>query len=176
MNPLIAGLVTGIAFGFLLQKGAMLRYEKQLGFLRLLDMTLLKFMFTAILVGAVGVHLLQATGAIPELKVRATQVGANLIGGVLFGIGWALFGLCPGTSVGALGEGRWHVLPGILGMLVGAGVFAEIYPLLARTVISWGQFGKLTLPAVLGVSPWVVLAVFIAGAVAMFRWFEKKGL
>ena len=175
MNPLLAGLITGIAFGFLLQKGMMLRYEKQLGFLRLRDMTLLKFMFSAILVGAVGLHLLHAMGAIPELKVRGALVGANLVGGVIFGIGWALFGLCPGTAVGALGEGRWHVAAGIVGGLAGAATFAEVYPSLSG-LLSVGKLGAVTLPGVLGLSPWIVLAAFIAGTGALFRWFEKKGL
>ncbi len=176
MNELLTGLITGVIFGFLLQKGGALRYEKQLGALRLIDMTIFKFMFTAILVGAVGLHLLLAVGVLDSLSVRGAAVGSQLIGGVLFGIGWALFGLCPGTAVGALGEGRWHVVPGIIGMLVGAAIFAEVYPAIKDGLMSWGSLGRVTLPGVLGVSPWVVIAVLIAGAVAMFRWFEKKNI
>ncbi|MGB6282407.1 MAG: YeeE/YedE family protein, partial [Syntrophobacteria bacterium] len=50
MKVLIYGLVTGIFFGFLLQKGRVLRYDKQLGALRLMDMTIVKFMLSTVLV------------------------------------------------------------------------------------------------------------------------------
>ena len=61
-------------------------------------------------------------------------------------------------------------------MLVGAGIYAEIYPLMKNTVLTWGDYGKITIPQVLGVNHWIVIAVFVAGTLALFRWFEKKGL
>ena len=51
----ILGLIAGIAFGFLLQKGRVLRFDKQLGAMLLKDMTIMKFMMSAILVGMVGI-------------------------------------------------------------------------------------------------------------------------
>lgn len=172
MNELTLGLITGILFGILLQQGRVLRFEKQVGAMLLQDMTILKFMLSAIIVGTVGINLLAALGLAP-LKIKATHVGANLIGGSLFGAGWAVMGYCPGTSVGALGEGRWHAIWAILGMLVGAAVYAELYPLMKRTVLTWGSYGKITLPAILGVSPWVVIPVFIAVLLLLFLLFEK---
>ena len=91
-------------------------------------------------------------------------------------MGWGLFGFCPGTSVGAVGEGRWGVLLGIIGMLVGAALYAEAYPFLKGTVLTWGDYGKLTLPQALGLSPWVVIAAMILGGLALFYWFEQQGL
>lgn len=175
MNILIYGLVTGIFFGFFLQKGRVLRYDKQLGALRLMDMTIVKFMLSTVLVAMVGVYLLKDLGLI-KLSVKPTNLGANIIGGLLFGAGWGLLGYCPGTSAGALGEGRWDALWGILGMLVGAAVFAEVYPALKTTVLTWGNLGKITLPQILGVSHWVIVPVFIVGALALFWLFEKMGL
>jgi len=169
------GLITGILFGFLLQKGRVLRFEKQVGFLRLMDMTILKFMFSAILVGMVGLVILEPAGLV-ALKVKETEVGANVLGGLLFGIAWAVVGYCPGTAVGAVGEGRLHAIWAVLGMLAGAMVFAEIYPALSRTVGSWGVYGKLTLPGLLQLPAWVVAAAFVAGVLALFAWFEKKKL
>jgi uncharacterized membrane protein YedE/YeeE len=104
------------------------------------------------------------------------MLGPIIIGGLLFGLGWGLLGYCPGTSLGALGEGRYDALWGILGMITGAGLFAEAYPWLKATVYNWGDLGKITLPQLLGVNHWVVIPVFIVGAVLLFRWFEKKGL
>ena len=175
MKVLIYGLVTGIFFGFFLQKGRVLRYDKQLGALRLLDMTIVKFMLSTVLVGMVGVYILKDLGLV-KLSVKPTNLGANIIGGLIFGAGWGLLGYCPGTSAGALGEGRWDSLWGILGMLVGAAVFAEVYSSLKTSILTWGNLGEITLPQVLGVNHWVIVPIFIVGALLLFRWFEKKGL
>ena len=175
MSELPLGLITGIAFGVLLQQGRVLRFEKQVGAMLLKDMTIVKFMLSAIIVGMVGINLLVATGVV-ALKIKATYVAANLIGGLLFGAGWAVMGYCPGTSLGALGEGRWHAIWAILGMLFGAGIYAEVYPAMKGSVLNWGAFGKLTLPQVLGVSPWIVIPIFIACILFIFVWFEKNKL
>jgi uncharacterized protein len=175
MNLLIWGLGTGIAFGFLLQKGRVLRYDKQLGALRLRDMTIVKFMFSTVLVGMVGIYLLHDMGLI-SLKLKATVLGGNIIGGLIFGVGWGLVGYCPGTSLGAIGEGRIDAFWGILGMLFGAAVYAELYPQLKTSVLTWGNFGKITLPQLLGVNHWLVVVAMIVLGLVMFRWFEKKGL
>lgn len=175
MTILFYGFFTGILFGFLLQRGQVLRYEKQLGALRLLDMTIVKFMLSSVLVAMVGIYLLYDLGLV-RLSVKPLNLGGNIIGGLLFGAGWGLFGFCPGTAVGAVGEGRWGTVWGIVGMLFGAGLFAEAYPALKATVLTWGDLGKITLPQALGVSPWAVIPAMILGAVALFWWFEKRGL
>jgi uncharacterized membrane protein YedE/YeeE len=171
----VIGLITGILFGFLLQKGEVLRFEKQVGFMLLKDMTIIKFMFSAVLVGMVGIYLFNGAGMI-SLSLKATHVAAIIVGGLLFGIGWAIAGYCPGTSVGALAEGRVHAVWAILGMLVGAAVFAESYPALKSSLIAWGNYGKMTLPQLLGISPWPIITAFIIIGLGMFYWFEKKNL
>ena len=171
----ILGLLTGIAFGFLLQKGRVLRFDKQLDAMLLKDMTIMKFMMSAILVGMVGILALSGMGLI-KLSHKPMNVGAILVGGALFGGGWAIMGFCPGTSVGALGEGRWHALFAIAGMIVGAAIYAELYPFFKSTVLAWGDAGKIGLPDVLGLSPWIIVIAFWAVCVPLFVWFEKKGL
>jgi uncharacterized membrane protein YedE/YeeE len=175
MKTLIYGLITGILFGFLLQKARVIRYDKQIGALRFLDMTIVKFMLSSILVGMVGVYLLQDLGLV-KLSVKGTVLGGNILGGIIFGLGWGMLGYCPGTSAGALGEGRWDALWGILGMLVGAALYAEAYPGLKKTVLTWGEFGKITLPQILGINHWIIIVIFVLGGLLLFRWFEKKGL
>jgi uncharacterized membrane protein YedE/YeeE len=175
MTSLIYGLITGVLFGFLLQKGRVLRYDMQLGALRLRDMTIVKFMLSAVLVGMVGVYLLNDLG-LAKLSIKPMIFGGVVIGGLIFGIGWGLLGYCPGTSLGALGEGRWDSLWGIAGMLGGAALYAEAYPLMKSTVLTWGNVGKITLPQILGVNHWVIIPLFIIGGLLLFRWFEKKGL
>jgi len=175
MNELFYGLITGLLFGFLLQKGRVLRYDKQLGALLLKDMTIIKFMLTSVVVGMVGTYLLVDL-ELAKLSIKATILGANIIGGLLFGLGWGLLGYCPGTSAGALGEGRWDSLWGIAGMLVGAGLYAEAFPTMKATVLTWGNFGKITLPQLLGINHWIIIIPIVAGALFLFRWLEKKGL
>ena len=169
------GLWTGIAFGFFLQKGRVLRFDTQVGAMLLKDMTTLKFMLSAILVGMVGITLLHGMGVI-TLSHKPMNVGAIVVGGALFGAGWAIMGFCPGTSVGALGEGRWHALFAIVGMILGAALYAELYPFFKTTVLSCQDYGKIGLPETLGVSPWILVAGFWAICLPLFAWFEKKGL
>lgn len=175
MSTLLNGLITGIAFGFLLQKGRVVRYDKQVGALRLIDMTIVKFMFSAILVGMVGIKILHGAG-IANPAILPTNIGANIIGGLIFGIGWGFAGYCPGTSLGALGEGRTDAFWSILGMLTGAALFAEVYPSIRDTILTWGREGSITLSQVFGVNDWVVITIFVAGGIGLFVWLEKKGL
>ena len=171
----ILGLITGIAFGFLLQKARVLRFDKQLNAMLLKDMTIMKFMMSAILVGMVGILALSGMGLI-KLSHKPMNVGAILIGAALFGAGWAIMGFCPGTSVGALGEGRWHAIFAIGGMVVGAAIYAEAYPMLKSSVLAWANYGKIGLPDALGVSPWIIVIACWAAAIPFFMWLEKKGL
>jgi hypothetical protein len=171
MNELQYGLITGVLFGFLLQKGRVLRYDKQLGALRLQDFTIIKFMLSHIAVAMVGVYGLYDLGLV-NLSIKPTILGGVMIGGLLFGIGWGLLGYCPGTSLGALGEGRWDAMWGIVGMLGGAALYAEAYPLMKMTVLKWGNYGKITIPQVLGINHWFVIIGFLAATFTLFRWIE----
>ena len=98
IRMLIYGAVTGIFFGILLQKARVIRYDKQLGALRLIDMTIVKFMLSAVIVAMAGIYALHDIGLV-NLHVKSTIIGANVIGGLLFGVGWAILGYCPGTAV-----------------------------------------------------------------------------
>jgi len=175
MRMILYGLITGIIFGFLLQKSRVIRYDKQLGALRLMDMTIVKFMLSTVLVAMVGTYLLKDLGLV-KLSIKPTLLGGVILGGLIFGIGWGLLGYCPGTALGALGEGRFDALWGIIGMLAGAGLYAEAYPFMKRTVLTWGDLGKITFPHVLSVNHWIVIAIFVIGGLLLFFWFEKKGL
>lgn len=175
MNELLTGAVTGVIFGFIMQKAQVIRYDRQLGALRLQDMTIVKFMLTTILVAMAGIYLLLDLGLV-KLSIKPLILGGNILGGLIFGLGWGLIGYCPATAMGALGEGRYDSIFGLLGMLLGAGLYAEMYPLMKETVLTWGDFGKITLPAVLGINHWIVVVILSAAFILLFRWFEKKGL
>ncbi|MCX7927026.1 MAG: YeeE/YedE family protein [Candidatus Omnitrophica bacterium] len=161
MREQLIGLATGVVFGFLLQKSRVLRFEKQISFLLLKDMTILKVMLSAVIVGMIGIYFFKDVGIAITFKHKAMNLGAVLIGSLLFGCGWALGGFCPGTSLGALGEGRFHALWVILGMLSGAALFAEVYPLLKKSVLSWKNWGNISLMDVTGLNHWVIISILV---------------
>ena len=171
----ILGLVTGILFGVLLQRGGLIRFEKQIGMLLLKDMTVIKFMLSAIAVGMIGIVILTYFGIL-DPSHREMNVGAVIIGGSLFGIGWAFSGLCPGTSLGALGEGRIHAIFTISGMLVGAMLFSRSYVFLQNSVMGWLNFGGLSFSDILGVSNLLIMPIFVIGFVLVLKFLEKKGV
>lgn len=175
MNELLVGAVTGVLFGFIMQKAQVIRYDRQLAALRLKDMTIVKFMLTTILVAMVGIYLLLDLDLI-KLSIKPLVLGGNVLGGLIFGLGWGIVGYCPATAMGALGEGRYDSAFGLMGMILGAAVYAEFYPILKDTVLTWGNFGKITLPSVLGMSHWFVIVILGVVFISIFFWFEKKGL
>jgi len=170
---LIFGAVTGLIFGVLLQKSEVLRFDRQVGFLLLEDATIIKFMFSAIVVGAIGMYLAEGYGLI-EFQIKPATLVPVALGGLIFGLGWALAGFCPGTALGALGEGRVHALFAILGMLVGAGTYAETRHLLKWKFLKLYNFGTVTLPQFAKINHWLVIAALAAIALILFFMIEKK--
>ncbi len=176
MGNLFLGLLTGIFFGFFLQKGQALKYDRQVGMLRLKDFTVLKLMLTAILVGMAGVYFFVDLG-VAKLSLKPTMLAGNIIGGLMFGLGWGMLGYCPGTAVGATGEGRFDAFwGGVLGMLVGAAIFAEVYPSIESNLLKWGNFGRLSIPTWLGIHHWIIIAIVWAIVILMLYVLEKKRL
>ena len=159
-KQLLLGLVFGVNFGFLLQKGGVAKYHILLGVLLLEDFTVVNVMLTAIIVGSVGVFSLFALGLV-KLHVKPTRYAANIVGGLLFGVGFGLLGYCPGTGAAALGQGNWDAIAGVLGLLIGSYLFAEASGKLSKTLMKVGDRGKLMLPELLGMSLPAFLLVFI---------------
>jgi hypothetical protein len=147
---LLAGVLFGLAFGFLLQKGGVGKFNVLIGQLLLQDFTVAKVMLTAIVVGMIGIVTLHHFGKV-NLHLKPTRIGANVIGGLLFGAGSALLGYCPGTVAAALGQGSWDALFGMAGLVAGSWMFAELSGWSKRTVEKWGDLGKVLLPDLLHV-------------------------
>jgi uncharacterized protein len=152
----LLGLVTGVAFGALLSRGRVARYDVILGQLLFRDGRVVKTMASAVVVGALGVHALARKG-ITSKEIKPMKVGGVTIGAVLFGTGLAISGYCPGTSVAAVGEGRPDAIATVLGMFAGASAFVALYPRLVRVIDAGGDLGKVTLPSITttDAAPWV---------------------
>jgi hypothetical protein len=170
------GLLFGIIFGFLLQKGGVTKYDVIINQLLLTDFTVLKIMLSAVVTGMIGLYFMQNRGWI-KLRPKAGSLGKNAIGGLIFGVGFALLGYCPGTIAGAIGNGYLDaVTAGLVGIVLGSGLLATLYPRLKEGVLKQGYFGNVTLPQVLKVNSWVIimpLAIFI---IILLYILERVGL
>jgi len=173
---LLLGLLIGTAFGFLLQKGGLTNYGTIIGQLLLRDFTVLKVMVTAIVTGMLGIYVLRHFG-LASLHPKPGSVGSSVIGGLLFGVGFGLLGYCPGTIAGAVGQGSIDaLLGGAVGILIGAALFASLYPVLETAILHLGDFGKLTFPELLKTRSWVVVGSFVIGLTALLFLIEARGL
>ena len=152
------GLLSGLVFGFLLQKGGLTEYDVILGQLLLTDFTVVKVMLSAILVGMIGVFVMRWMGLI-RLQIKPGSMGSTVLGGIIFGVGFAILGYCPGTAAAAFGAGAVDALVGMIGIVIGAGIYARLYPALDRRILNWGAFPADTLPDLIGLKPGIVAAV-----------------
>jgi len=156
MKPFL-GLVLGVAFGVVLQLSGASSHTKITNALRLKDLTIIKLILAAIGVGLIGVHVLDAFG-LANMKVKDLFLPGVAIAGLMFGIGFAVTGYCPGTALAAAAEGKIDAWFTVAGGLWGAVIFAFLYPDLEASLLSIGQFGRVTLHEALAV-PGVVIAL-----------------
>jgi hypothetical protein len=151
------GLMFGIVFGFLLQKGGVTKYNVIENQLLLTDFTVIKVMLSAVVTGMIGLHIMQHFGWI-KLRPKPGSWGKNAIGGLIFGLGFALLGYCPGTIAGAIGNGALDAATaGLVGILLGAGIYATVYPGLKEGILKRGSFGNTTLPQLFRVNDWIII-------------------
>ena len=175
-SQLVWGFVFGIIFGFLLQKGGVTKYDVILGQLLLEDFTVIKIMLSAVVTGMIGIHLMKSLGWI-QLNPKSGSWGKNAIGGLIFGLGFALLGYCPGTIAGAIGNGYLDALVGgLTGILLGSGLFAAAYPRLRSGILKKGDFGNLTLPRLLKVNDWIVIIPLSGLLILLLYLMERAGL
>jgi hypothetical protein len=173
---IVLGLLFGIVFGFLLQKGGVTDYNVIIGQLLLTDFTVLKLMLSAVIVGMIGFHLLKHFGHV-QLHAAEGSIGANVIGGLIFGVGFGLLGYCPGTVAGAVGTGALDALfGGMVGLVIGAGFFAEVYPRLRPRVLTWGKFPAVTVPEFLHLNQWIVIGLMEVFMIGCLVFLEYLGM
>lgn len=173
----VLGLVFGILFGFLLQRGGATYHSVIWGQLLLYDFTVLKIMLAAVLVGMIGFQLLRSLG-LAELHVAAPSLGTQLAGGLVFGIGFGLLGLCPGTVAGAVGRGSIDALIcGALGLLIGTGLYATVYSRIGTRAAKVGPLRLKTASDLLGgVNPWFAVVPAAVLILVVFGVLEYLGL
>lgn len=168
------GLLSGLVFGFLLQKGGLTEYDVILGQLLLTDFTVVKVMLSAILVGMIGVFVMRWMGLV-RLQIKPGSIGSTVLGGIIFGVGFAILGYCPGTAAAAFGAGAVDALVGMVGIVIGAGIFARHYPVLDRLILNWGALPAHTLPELIGLKPGIVAAIMAALILGLLYLLDALG-
>jgi uncharacterized membrane protein YedE/YeeE len=166
---LVSAVILGAGFGWFLERGGLGNARKLAGQFYLQDFTVLKVMFSAILTAMLGLFWLGKLGIVDVSRVYVpeTYLLPQLVGGLVFGVGFVVGGLCPGTSCVAAATGRLDGLALIGGMLGGVWLFGELFPLVQRLYVSTPR-GTFTLPAFLGVSHGTIIFALVAAALAMF--------
>jgi len=160
----IYALVVGVAMGALLQRVRASSPGMILANLRLENLSIIKFMATTIAVGMILVYLLDA--AAPQLlhfDIKPTYLIGVGLGGLIFGVGFALSGYCPGTCVVGASEGRRDAMVTVVGGVVGALLFTLLYNVLLEPLIKPLDLGKVRLQDYLHI-PSIAVALIVGGA------------
>ena len=174
----LVALILGISFGFWLERAGFGSSRKLALQFYFEDMTVLKVMFTAIIVAMLGLTYFTLFGWIDISKVyiNPTFLTAQIAGGLILGIGFAIGGYCPGTSVVGAVTGRIDAFVYVAGALFGMFVFGEMFPWLDDLFVA-GSMGNIRLPELFDLSTGVVVLIAVILAIGMFlggEYLEKK--
>jgi len=138
-------ILFGTAFGWVLSRSGAADYDFVQRMFLLESFQLYGIIGTAVAVTAPGLWLLKragrtATGEPLRVTPKPRHPG-NVLGGLLFGVGWSITGMCPGPILVNLGEGKLYALGAFAGVLVGATAFGVLYERLS----SWLRLPTLKL-------------------------------
>jgi hypothetical protein len=160
MSEILLGLLSGIAFGFVIQRVGATNAGKMARAHLMLEGDIPRFMLGAVALSAVGLLGLTAAG-VGRTQVLPTSLVATGLAAAIFGIGWGLAGYCPGTTWAAAGEGRMDALFALLGGLAGAAVFAQLHETLIPLLYDPTNAGPITLADWVG-SRWAGVSLLVA--------------
>ncbi|HZF27589.1 MAG TPA: YeeE/YedE thiosulfate transporter family protein [Gammaproteobacteria bacterium] len=174
MSPLVLALVLGLAFGALLEAAGLGRARKLVGQFYFTDLTVLKVLFSALVTAMIGAFWLDRLGVIDlrQVYIPETFVVPQALGGVLFGAGLVLAGLCPGTSCVAAATGRRDGLAVMAGLVLGIVVFNAAFVRI-RGFHESTALGTVTLPEALHIGRGSAVALVTLMACGAFALAER---
>jgi hypothetical protein len=175
---LVVAFLVGIGFGFFLERAGFGSARKLVSQFYLNDMAVFRVMFTAVVTAMLGVTYLSWIGWLDLSLVYLvpTYWVAQVVGGLLVGVGFVVSGYCPGTSVAAAATGKLDGWLVVLGFGAGTFGFAVMFPAL-KGLYTAGAMGARTLPQTLGVPYGLLVFAVVVMAVAGFAgaaWVERK--
>ena len=185
---MLSGLVVGIIFGFVLQRGRFCMNSAFRDIILMKEYTLLKAVALAIVVQMIGFHLMATMGYI-QLYPKTLYWGAMIVGGFIFGIGMVLAAGCASGTTYRVGEGMVGSFVALLGLMIGGvitsgGALIELKSYLqptegalkAITTDNPGSYvgnSNLTLANVFDLDPWIFVAIIAIIILAVLIW--KRG-
>ena len=173
-NVLIV-IALGFGFGFVLERAGFGDARKLAAQFYLHDMTVLKVMFTAIVVAMVLVLWSSAFQLLDfeRLWVNPTYLGPGVLGGLILGMGFIIGGYCPGTALVAVSTLKIDGAFFVLGVIGGLFAFGEVVPAFWQFYLGSGALGRLTIPEWLGVDPGLIAVIVVAMALIFFSAAER---
>ena len=171
-------VMIGIAFGFILEQGGFGNSRKLAFQFYLKDFTVVKVMFTAIMVAMTGIIILSSLGILDfqQVYINNTYLWPGIIGGLIMGAGFAIGGYCPGTTFAGISTLKVDAYFYFIGLMLGMFVFGETVPAFKEFFFS-SDMGKLTLDIAFGVKAGVIGFLVIIMGIGMFlgaEYVEKK--
>lgn len=175
---LFTAFLVGTGFGFFLERAGLGNSRKLASQFYGTDMTVFKMMFTAIITCMLGLYWLTRLGLVSQdvLTPLTTYTWPQLVGGLMFGVGFLIGGYCPGTCCVASSSGRQDGWVFLGGMLAGMALFHLSGPAITDFAVSSDR-GPSSLSDVLGISYPATVFVIVAGAIAAFwgaEWIERR--
>jgi uncharacterized protein len=172
-TALFVAFLIGIGFGFFLEQAGFGSGMKLAGQFYFRDLTVFKVMFTAIVTAMLGLFWLSWLGIVDLALIRVlpTYLVPQLVGGILFGVGFVMGGYCPGTCCVAAVTGRMDGWVHLVGMFAGIFLFAEVYPLISDWYSSTAM-GQVTLSGIFNVAPGTMVFIIVAMALLGFAGAE----
>ena len=174
------GIAMGIVFGFALEKSRVFEPGMIVGQMQLRNFIMLKVFLTAVATGAVVLAVLNGFGYV-KLQPKAALYAADIVGGLILGVGIALAGACPGTTLAQVGAGYRDALFILIGGLFGAVAFSYAQPALSKSFLGEGG-GKLIFTDLVGIPYWIgalilaaVIAVILVALEAWRPWRDEMG-
>lgn len=171
-------LLIGCGFGFALERAGFGSSRRLAGVFYFTDMAVVKVMFSALITAMLGLSFLVALGWIQleQIYLMPTIYAAQIVGGLLFGVGFVMGGWCPGTAAAGIASGRIDALVFLLGVTGGSILFNEVFPLI-RSLYTTGNQGVQMVYATVGISRnWFILTLTLVAIAAFWlsEWAEKK--
>lgn len=124
-------LVAGIVFGIILTKAEAISWFRMQEMFRFQGFQMYGIFMTAIPVGIISVWLIRKFNLRTIKGERITIASKKfnkgyIIGGFIFGLGWALTGACPGPLFAQIGAGFSVVIITLLSAIAGTWVYAAV--------------------------------------------------
>ncbi len=118
-------VIIGIIFGIIMAKAELISWFRIYEMFRFESFHMYGVIGSAVILGILFVQIIKRTGAKDisgqEISINPKKMGVTryLLGGIIFGLGWALAGACPGPMFVLVGYGYYSILIVILGAILG---------------------------------------------------------